>query len=64
LEDVEMANSGKFHGQSGLFCNYLVFVWHGHFIYSVVVWGIYPIIVGILYQEKSGNPGDDRKYTL
>jgi hypothetical protein len=31
-------------------------IFYGHLVYFVVIWYIFPRF-GILYQEKSGNPG-------
>jgi hypothetical protein len=33
-------------------------IFYGHMSYFVVIWYVYPRF-GILYQEKSGNPGSD-----
>jgi hypothetical protein len=34
----------------------LLEIFYGHLVYFVVIWYIYPRF-GILYPEKSGNPG-------
>jgi hypothetical protein len=35
-------------------------IFYGHLVYFVVIWYIFPHF-GILYQEKSGNPGSPEK---
>jgi hypothetical protein len=45
----------------GMFYDHLVYlqpleIFYGHLVYFVVIWYIFPRF-GILYQEKSGNPG-------
>jgi hypothetical protein len=36
---------------------------HGHLVYFVVIWYIFPRF-GILYQEKSGNPAGESGFEL
>jgi hypothetical protein len=40
----------------GIFYDHLVYVFYGHWKYFMALWYISPRF-GMLYQEKSGNPG-------
>jgi hypothetical protein len=59
----------------GIFCGHLVYfvaIWYilrpygifcGHLVYFMVIWHIFPRF-GMLYQEKSGNPGLEPRHDL
>jgi hypothetical protein len=55
-----MDNIGVLNGRLEHFEDFLFIIWpvpilYCHQVYFVVIWYIFPVL-GILYQEKSGNP--------
>jgi hypothetical protein len=61
MEGLEMENVGIFYGH--LECNSAIWYMLWPFGKLVIIWYISPRF-GILYQEKSGNPGDTTKHWI
>jgi hypothetical protein len=58
-----MKDVGKFYGNLGslFYCHFVYFVAIGYISWSF--WYIFPVLVHILYQEKSGNPDGKAFYS-
>jgi hypothetical protein len=64
LEGLGMEGVGKFYGHLVYFMAIWYILWpfgifYGHLVYLFVIWCIFPVLVHMLYIEKSGNPDRD-----